>query len=143
MRIVHGFTSRTPSDSSPVVARALAAANVSTAAAPRITADRWIASFMFRLLDATPPPERGLDHTGHRGARLNRPAGPRRRRARERSQVVPAVREIEALVAEREVGDLLVAQRELEAAPVVEGGIDDLVAREAPVPIRDRHVADL
>src|SRR5260370_22446848 len=59
------------------------------------------------------------------------------------SQVVPAVGEVEALVAEREVGDLLVAQRQREAGPVVEGGIDDLVGREAALTVGDAHVADL
>src|SRR5258708_21074112 len=59
------------------------------------------------------------------------------------SQVVTAVREIEALVAERKVGDLLVAQRHLHGEPVVERRIDDLVRREAAALGGQRHVADL
>ncbi len=43
------------------------------------------------------------------------------------------VREVEALVAERKIGDLLPAQRLRQADPVVERRIDDLVAGEAPV----------
>src|SRR6266446_2523948 len=59
------------------------------------------------------------------------------------SQVVTAVREIEALVAEWKVGDLLVAQRHLQTSPVVKGRIDDLVAREASLVVCDGGVADL
>src|SRR6266581_993053 len=59
------------------------------------------------------------------------------------SQVVPAVREIEALVAEREVGDRLQPHRIRERRPVVEGRIDDLVAGEASALVGRRDVADL
>ncbi len=45
-------------------------------------------------------------------------------------EVVSAVGQVEALVAEREVGDLLVAQRHRQPGPVVERGIDDLVGGE-------------
>src|SRR5688572_873829 len=60
-----------------------------------------------------------------------------------RSQIVSAVRQVEALVAEREVRDLLIAERHREAGPVVERGIDDLVRRELSILAGDRHVADL
>ena len=47
------------------------------------------------------------------------------------SQVMAAVGQVEALVAEREVGDLLVAQRQRQSDPVVEGRIHDLVVGES------------
>ena len=47
-------------------------------------------------------------------------------------QVVPAVREVEALVAEREIGDLAAPHGERQPEPVVERGIDHVVALEAP-----------
>src|SRR3990172_7911455 len=59
------------------------------------------------------------------------------------SQVVPAVGEVEALVAQGEVGDLLTPQGVGQAGPVVEGGIHDLVAFEAAGSIRDRDVTEL
>src|SRR5204863_428562 len=58
-------------------------------------------------------------------------------------EVMPAVRQVEALVAERKVGDLLIAQGHGEPHPVVEGGIDDLVAREMSLVVRRRDMADL
>src|SRR4030095_5782958 len=59
------------------------------------------------------------------------------------SEVEAAVREIEALVAERTVGDLLAAHREREPAPVVERRIHDLVSGNAPRLVGAHHVADL
>ena len=59
------------------------------------------------------------------------------------SQVMSAIRQIEALVAEREIGNLLVAEAVGQGGPVVEGGVDDLVARESALSVRDRDVADL
>src|SRR5229473_5124009 len=59
------------------------------------------------------------------------------------SQVVTAIREVEALVAEREVGDLLIAQGHRQAGPVVERGVDDLVNGEAALRVGHGHVADL
>src|SRR5712692_1724412 len=59
------------------------------------------------------------------------------------SQVVAAVGEVEALVAEREVRDLLVAQRHLQTDPVVKRRIDNLVICEAALFVGDGHVADL
>src|SRR5207247_3027469 len=58
-------------------------------------------------------------------------------------EVMPTVRQVEALVAEREVGDLLTAQGHGEPHPIVEGGIDDLVAREMPLVVRRCDMADL
>src|SRR5512133_2098081 len=58
------------------------------------------------------------------------------------SQVVSAVGEVEALVAEREVGDLLAAERQREPGPVVERGVHHLVAAQLPGGVGDRHVAD-
>ena len=58
-------------------------------------------------------------------------------------QVVAAVRQVEALVAQRKVGNLLVAQRHRQAGPVVERRIDDLVAGEPPLGVGQRDVADL
>ena len=48
------------------------------------------------------------------------------------SEVDAAVGEVEALVAEREVGDLLAAQGQREPAPVVERRVDHLVCGERP-----------
>src|SRR5947207_5250555 len=59
------------------------------------------------------------------------------------SEVVAAVREIETLVAQGEVGDLLVAHRQGDAEPVVEGGIDDLVAGEGAAAVGEGGMADL
>src|SRR5262249_2546536 len=59
------------------------------------------------------------------------------------SEVMAAVGEVEALVAEREVRDLLSAQRDRESHPVVKRGIDHLVARQAPARIGDRDVTHL
>src|SRR5213593_923914 len=53
------------------------------------------------------------------------------------------VRQVEALVAERKVRDLLPAERDREAHPVVEGRIHDLVARQAPATVGHGHVTDL
>ena len=58
-------------------------------------------------------------------------------------EVVTAVRQVEALVAQREVRDLLISQRQRQTHPVVEGGIDDLVAGETPLAIRQCNMADL
>ena len=58
-------------------------------------------------------------------------------------EVVSAVREVEALVAEREIGDLLVSQGHRQPGPVVERGVDDLVAREPALAVGQGHVADL
>ena len=52
------------------------------------------------------------------------------RKAPRGSEIEAAVREVEALVAEREVGDLLAAQRHGQAHPVVERRVDDLVRGE-------------
>src|SRR5439155_22163796 len=57
--------------------------------------------------------------------------------------IMPTVRQVEALVAERKVGDLLTAQGHGEPHPVMEGGIDDLVARETSLVVRRRDMADL
>src|SRR5512138_2317911 len=59
------------------------------------------------------------------------------------SQVEPAVGKVEALVAQGEVGDLLVAERHGEPLPVVEGGVGHLVPGEAAPVVGDGHVADL
>src|SRR5881396_2486383 len=59
------------------------------------------------------------------------------------SEVMATVRQVEALVAERKVGDLLPAERDREAHPVVEGRIHDLVARQAPATVGHGHVTDL
>src|SRR5207247_4058068 len=56
---------------------------------------------------------------------------------------MPTVRQVEALVAQRKVGDLLIAQSHGEPHPIVEGGIDDLVARETSPIVRRRDMADL
>src|SRR5262245_16164416 len=59
------------------------------------------------------------------------------------SQVEARVGEVEALVAQGEIRDLLLAQRERESEPVVEGRIDRLVATETPARIGEDHVTDL
>src|SRR5664279_3745651 len=53
------------------------------------------------------------------------------------SQVVAAIGEVEALVAQREIRDLAAPHREGDPQPVVEGRIGDLVAREAAGRVRD------
>src|SRR5665647_1812552 len=58
------------------------------------------------------------------------------------SQVVAAIGEVEALVAQREIRDLAAPHREGDPQPVVEGRIGDLVAREAAGRVRHRDVAD-
>jgi hypothetical protein len=55
---------------------------------------------------------------------------------------VTAVRQIETLVAKREVRDLLVAKRNGQPRPVVERRVDDLVTRKTTLDVSDRHVAD-
>src|SRR6266498_4322621 len=59
------------------------------------------------------------------------------------SKVMSAVRKVEALIAERKIGDLAAAQRERETHPVVERRVGDLVAREAPGFVGEGDVADL
>ena len=49
------------------------------------------------------------------------------------SQVVAAVRKVEALVAEWEIGYLLMAQRAGQSEPVVERRIFDLIPDDLPV----------
>src|SRR5258708_39201554 len=58
-------------------------------------------------------------------------------------EVMAAVRKVEALIAERKVGDLAAAQGEGQAEPVVKGGIGDLVTRQTSGTVSDGHVADL
>src|SRR5437868_3415914 len=58
------------------------------------------------------------------------------------SQIMSAVGQVEALVAEREVGNRLVAQGDRQAEPVMEGRIDDLVALEAAGGVGKGDVAD-
>src|SRR5512144_950317 len=59
------------------------------------------------------------------------------------SQIVPRVRQVEALVAEREVGDLAVAERHREAEPVVERRVLHLVVLEAAAGVGGDDVGDL
>ena len=59
------------------------------------------------------------------------------------SQVVAAIRQIEALVAKRKIGNLLVSQRHRQPGPVVKRRIDDLVSCEAALGVGQRHMADL
>src|ERR1035441_7570785 len=59
------------------------------------------------------------------------------------SQVVAAIGQVEALVAERKIRDLAIPQRERESEPVVERRVDDLVAGKASGRVRHRDVADL
>src|SRR5262249_7273741 len=54
-----------------------------------------------------------------------------------------AIRQVEALVAQREIGYLLIAQRQSQAGPIEERRINDFVAGEPAVRIRHGHVADL
>src|SRR5882724_3688168 len=56
---------------------------------------------------------------------------------------MPAVRQVEALVAQWEIGNLLIPQRQGQAGPVVERRIDDLVAGESALCIRQRDMANL
>ena len=56
---------------------------------------------------------------------------------------MPAIRQTETLVAHRKIGDRLVSEGHLQARPVVERRIDDLVRRESAGGVGDRHVADL
>src|SRR5262249_56497550 len=58
------------------------------------------------------------------------------------SEIVARVREVERLVAEREVGNDVVEHRVLERRPVAERRIDDLHARECAVIGRDHPVPD-
>src|SRR4030095_16726903 len=58
-------------------------------------------------------------------------------------EIEATVREVEALVAERKVGDRLAAQRDREPDPVVERRIDDLVAGDRAGLIGADDVADL
>src|SRR6266853_418750 len=58
-------------------------------------------------------------------------------------EVVTRVREIEALVAERKIGDLPVAHDHREREPVVERRVDDLVPGEMARIIRDGPMRDL
>src|SRR5579859_4918403 len=59
------------------------------------------------------------------------------------SEIVSAVREIEALVAEWKIGNLLVSEGHGEPRPVVHRRVHDLVGRESAVVARHRDVADL
>ena len=59
------------------------------------------------------------------------------------SQIMAAIGKVEALIAQREVGDLLVAHRHCQPHPVMEGRIDDFVATEFPLFIGDRDVTNL
>src|SRR5690606_23770906 len=63
--------------------------------------------------------------------------------ARNGSEVEPAVTQVEALVAEREIGDGLLSQREGEAGAVVEGRVGDLVAAKTPRGVRDGDMENL
>ena len=54
-----------------------------------------------------------------------------------------AIGKVETLVAQGEIGDLLAAEGHAQAGPVVERGIDDLVAGEPPLSVGQGHVADL
>src|SRR6516164_4424147 len=58
------------------------------------------------------------------------------------SQIMAAVRQIEALVAEVEIRYLLVAQGQGQSAPVVERGVHDLVACKPAVSVGQGDVAD-
>ena len=53
-----------------------------------------------------------------------------------------AIRKIEALVAQREVRDLLIAHSYRETHPIVKRGIDDFVVSKARFWISDCDVAD-
>ena len=59
------------------------------------------------------------------------------------SKVVATVRKIEALVAEREIRNLLVPQRHCQPHPVVERGIDDLKLRELAAGVGQGHMGNL
>src|SRR5579875_2900679 len=58
------------------------------------------------------------------------------------SQIMAAIRQIEALVAQREIGNLLVAQRHGQTWPVVKRRVHDFVTREFSCRIGQCHVAD-
>src|SRR5437773_4421117 len=58
-------------------------------------------------------------------------------------KVVSAVRQIETLVTEWEVGYLLVAQRHCQTEPVMEGRVHDLVAGETALAICERYMTYL
>ena len=58
------------------------------------------------------------------------------------SQIMSAIREVEAFVAEWEIGDLLAAQRIGEPEPVVKGRINNLVTRKPPPIVRQSHMTD-
>ena len=47
-------------------------------------------------------------------------------------QIMAAIGQVEALVAEREIGDRLAAKGQGEAEPVVERRVDDFVVGEPP-----------
>src|SRR6266540_259201 len=59
------------------------------------------------------------------------------------SEVMPGVRQVEALVAEREVGDLVPRHRQPQRRPVVKGGIGHLVPADAAVRVGRHDVHDL
>ena len=58
------------------------------------------------------------------------------------SQIMPAVGKIETLVAQRKIGNLLIAHGHGQPKPVVKRGIHDFVVRKAAVGIGHRDVAD-
>ena len=56
---------------------------------------------------------------------------------------MPAVRQVEALVAQGEIRNLLVSQRKGQARPVVERRIDDFVSFKFSVGVGQRDVTQL
>src|SRR5258708_36520477 len=81
------------------------------------------------------------DRASSAASKDTRPSGVPAGSAREGSsawfalKVVATIREVEALIAQREVGNLLPAQCHREARPVVERRVDDLVSGEAPLSV--------
>src|ERR1035438_10881951 len=59
------------------------------------------------------------------------------------SKIEAAIREVEALIADREIRDRLAAHRQCKADPVVERGVYDLVAPETTRGVGERHMAHL
>ncbi len=59
------------------------------------------------------------------------------------SQIMPAVGQIKAFVAEREVGNLLIPQRKGQAEPVVKRRIDNFIDGKTSLAVGQRHMTDL
>ena len=58
-------------------------------------------------------------------------------------QIMPAVGQVKALIAERKVGNLLISQRKGQAEPVVKRRIDNFICGKTSLVVGQRHMTDL